>query len=85
TDGDGEAILAAYHHWGTDALNRLRGMFAFALWDTVTQELFCAWDPFGIKPLYLATGPGGTALGSEKKCLLALAGELSVDLGIDER
>ncbi|PRC53773.1 asparagine synthetase B, partial [Mycobacterium sp. ITM-2017-0098] len=30
TDGDGEAILAAYHHWGTDALNRLRGMFAFA-------------------------------------------------------
>ncbi|PRC41972.1 asparagine synthase (glutamine-hydrolyzing), partial [Mycobacterium sp. ITM-2017-0098] len=42
-------------------------------------------DPFGIKPLYLATGPGGTALGSEKKCLLALAGELSVDLGIDER
>jgi asparagine synthase (glutamine-hydrolysing) len=85
TDGDGEAILAAYHHWGTDALNRLRGMFAFALWDTVTQELFCARDPFGIKPLYLATGPGGTAVGSEKKCLLDLADELAVDLTIDER
>ena len=34
TDGDGEAIVAAYHHWGADALTRLRGMFAFALWDT---------------------------------------------------
>ncbi len=42
TDGDGEAIIAAYHHWGTDALTRLRGMFAFALWDAVEQELFCA-------------------------------------------
>ncbi|MGV0852794.1 asparagine synthase (glutamine-hydrolyzing) [Mycolicibacterium phlei] len=85
TDGDGEAIVAAYHHWGTDALTRLRGMFAFALWDTVERELFCARDPFGIKPLFMATGPGGTAVGSEKKCLLALADTLNLDLGIDER
>jgi asparagine synthase (glutamine-hydrolysing) len=85
TDGDGEAILAAYHHWGTEALNRLRGMFAFALWDTKNQELFCARDPFGIKPLFMATGPGGTAVGSEKKCLLDLATEIGVDLAIDER
>ncbi len=85
TDGDSEAIIAAYHHWGTDALNRLRGMFAFALWDTVEGELFCARDPFGIKPLYMATGPGGTAFGSEKKCLLELADTLGLDLAIDER
>jgi asparagine synthase (glutamine-hydrolysing) len=85
TDGDGEAIVAAYHHWGADALIRLRGMFAFALWDGQEQELFCARDPFGIKPLYVATGSGGTAVGSEKKCLLDIAGELAVDLGIDER
>ena len=73
TDGDGEAIVAGYHHWGTDVLGRLRGMFAFALWDTVTRELFCARDPFGIKPLYMATGTGGTAVASEKKSLLDLA------------
>ncbi|WP_167102097.1 asparagine synthase (glutamine-hydrolyzing) [Mycobacterium sp. DL592] len=85
TDGDGEAILAAYHFWGTEALSRLRGMFAFALWDTREQVLFCARDPFGIKPLFMATGPGGTAVGSEKKCLLDLAAELSLDTGIDER
>src|SRR5690242_1747630 len=85
TDGDGEAIIAAYHHWGTEALTRLRGMFAFALWDTVEQELLCARDPFGIKPLYMATGSGGTAVGSEKKCLLDLVGSLGIDLGIDER
>jgi asparagine synthase (glutamine-hydrolysing) len=85
TDGDGEAIIAAYHHWGTDALTRLRGMFAFALWDTLTNELLCARDPFGIKPLYMATGPCGTAVGSEKKCLLDLAATIGVDLGIDDR
>ena len=85
TDGDGEAIIAAYHYWGADALNRLRGMFAFALWDTERHELFCARDPFGIKPLFMATGPGGTAVASEKKCLLDLAGTLGIDLGIDER
>jgi asparagine synthase (glutamine-hydrolysing) len=85
TDGDGEAIVAAYHYWGADALNRLRGMFAFALWDTERHELFCARDPFGIKPLFMATGPGGTAVASEKKCLLDLAGTLGIELGIDER
>ncbi|MGV0835340.1 asparagine synthase (glutamine-hydrolyzing) [Mycolicibacterium thermoresistibile] len=85
TDGDGEAIIAAYHHWGTAALNRLRGMFAFALWDTERGELFCARDPFGIKPLFMATGPGGTALGSEKKSLLELAPALGIDLSLDER
>ncbi len=85
TDGDGEAIIAAYHYWGAEALSRLRGMFAFALWDTERHELFCARDPFGIKPLFMATGPGGTAVASEKKCLLDLAGTLGIDLGIDER
>ncbi|WP_084027258.1 asparagine synthase (glutamine-hydrolyzing), partial [Mycobacterium avium] len=85
TDGDGEAIVAGFHHWGTDVLTRLRGMFAFALWDTVTRELFCARDPFGIKPLFVATGTGGTAVASEKKCLLELAELIGFDTAIDER
>lgn len=85
TDGDGEAIVAAYHHWGTSALTRLRGMFAFALWDTAERVLFCARDPFGIKPLYVATGQGGTVFGSEKKCLLDLAENAGIDLAIDDR
>jgi asparagine synthase (glutamine-hydrolysing) len=85
TDGDGEAIVAAYHYWGDDALSRLRGMFAFALWDTATGELFCARDPFGIKPLFMATGAGGTAVASEKKCLLDLADVVGFDTAIDER
>ncbi|RWA23840.1 asparagine synthase [Mycolicibacterium elephantis DSM 44368] len=85
TDGDSEVIIAAYHHWGTGALNRLRGMFAFALWDTVQNEMFCARDPFGIKPLFMATGPGGTVVGSEKKCLLELADTLGVDQTLDPR
>jgi asparagine synthase (glutamine-hydrolysing) len=85
TEGDGEAVVAAYHYWGAEALPRLRGMFAFALWDTETGELFCARDPFGIKPLFMATGPGGTVVGSEKKCLLSLADTVGFDTGIDER
>ncbi|OHU91873.1 asparagine synthase (glutamine-hydrolyzing) [Mycobacterium talmoniae] len=85
TDGDGEAIVAAYHYWGAAALPRLRGMFAFALWDATSRELFCARDPFGIKPLFMATGPGGTAVGSEKKSLLDLAEVLGLDTGIDAR
>jgi asparagine synthase (glutamine-hydrolysing) len=85
TDGDGEPIVAGYHHWGADVLTRLRGMFAFALWDTVTRELFCARDPFGIKPLFMATGTGGTAVASEKKCLMDLAGLVGFDPRIDHR
>jgi asparagine synthase (glutamine-hydrolysing) len=85
TDGDGEPIVAGYHHWGADVLTRLRGMFAFALWDTHTRELFCARDPFGIKPLFMATGGGGTAVASEKKCLMDLAELVGFDTAIDER
>jgi asparagine synthase (glutamine-hydrolysing) len=85
TDGDSEAVVAAYHYWGAAALTRLRGMFAFALWDTVARELFCARDPFGIKPLFMAAGTGGIAVASEKKCLLDLADLVGFDTAIDNR
>ncbi|GAB2914957.1 asparagine synthase (glutamine-hydrolyzing) [Rhodococcus aerolatus] len=85
TEGDSEVIVAAYHHWGEAAVPRLRGMFAFAVWDTVERSLFLARDPFGIKPLFLATGPGGTAFASEKKSLLELADVLGVSTEVDPR
>ncbi|MFW0792840.1 asparagine synthase (glutamine-hydrolyzing) [Gordonia sp. CPCC 205515] len=85
TEGDGEAIVAAFHYWGPDAVRRLRGMFAFALWDTQERTLFVARDPFGIKPLFIATGPGGTAFGSEKKSLLELIDRLGLDESLDPR
>ncbi|WP_028477429.1 asparagine synthase (glutamine-hydrolyzing) [Nocardia sp. CNY236] len=85
TEGDGEAIVAAFHYWGPAAVQRLRGMFAFAIWDTETRELFLARDPFGIKPLFLATGPGGTAFGSEKKSLLELLPAVGLNDSLDPR
>ncbi|MFR9803054.1 asparagine synthase (glutamine-hydrolyzing) [Pseudonocardia sp. RS010] len=83
TEGDTEAIVAAYHHWGAEAVTRLRGMFAFAIWDAQERQLFVARDPFGIKPLFLASGPTGVAFASEKKSLLELAPELGI-AGSDE-
>jgi asparagine synthase (glutamine-hydrolysing) len=73
TEGDTEAIVAAYDVWGRDAVRRLRGMFAFLIWDTHERVLFGARDPFGIKPLFLAAGPHGVAFASEKKSLLEFA------------
>lgn len=85
TSGDTESIVAAYHHWGPEALHRLRGMFAFAIWDSREQVMFIARDQFGIKPLFFATGPHGTAFASEKKSLLELADTIGIGLELDPR
>ena len=85
TEGDAEVIVAAYHYWGPLAVQRLRGMFAFAIWDTQSRSLFLARDPFGIKPLFLATGPRGTVFGSEKKSVLELLGRVGLDDALDHR
>ncbi len=58
TEGDGEAIVAAVHYWGKSAVSRLRGMFAFLIWDTQDRTLFGARDPFGIKPMFTASVAG---------------------------
>jgi asparagine synthase (glutamine-hydrolysing) len=52
TSSDSEVLLETYALVGKDVVHRLRGMFAFAIWDTWTRELFCARDPFGIKPFF---------------------------------
>jgi asparagine synthase (glutamine-hydrolysing) len=83
TEGDTEAVVAAYHHWGPSAVSRLRGMFAFLIWDAQERVLFGARDPFGIKPLFVASGPAGVAFGSEKKSLLELAPALGIATDLD--
>ncbi len=73
TDGDSEVILAAYAQWGAACLDRLDGMFAFAIHDARDQSLFLARDRFGVKPLHYAHLPDGSvAFSSELKGLLQL-------------
>lgn len=68
---DTEVLLHGYEQWGKELLQRLRGMFAFAIWDRDAQTLFCARDHFGIKPLYYYTAEDGSLLfGSEIKSFL---------------
>jgi len=85
TEGDTEVIVAAYHHLGAAAVSRLRGMFAFLIWDAERRVAFGARDPFGIKPLFVAHGPAGIGFASEKKSLLELGPTLGVELDVDSR
>lgn len=71
TRSDCEAPLHAFEEWGDAAVERLRGMFALALWDRRLQRLVLARDRLGIKPLYICRLPGGLLFGSELKALLA--------------
>jgi asparagine synthase (glutamine-hydrolysing) len=70
TDGDAEVILAAYHHWGPESVSRLRGMFAYLIWDRQERRLFGARDPFGIKPMHVLETGEGVYFASEKKALM---------------
>ena len=81
SSGDTEVLLAAYARWGEECLDRLNGMFAFALWDRRRRRLVCARDRFGEKPFYYALGEGGQrfAFASEVKALVA-AGAVSPEL-----
>ncbi len=78
--GDTEVLLKAYHAWGTDFVEHLNGMFAFVIWERDSGRVLMGRDRLGIKPLYLAEGPGRLRFASTLPALLA-AGEL--DTGID--
>lgn len=70
TRTDTEVLIAAFARWGTACLDRLIGMFAFAIWDEWDQSVFAARDRFGVKPLYYYEPPGGGLwLASEIKAL----------------
>ena len=67
---DSETLLHGYEQWGEKLVDRLRGMFAFAIWDRVEKKLFVARDMFGIKPLYYAQMNKTLMFGSEIKSFL---------------
>jgi asparagine synthase (glutamine-hydrolysing) len=71
TNSDTEVLLQAYQMFGEACVEKLRGMFAFAIWDGVQKKLFLARDRLGIKPLYYALGEHGLLFGSEIKAILA--------------
>jgi asparagine synthase (glutamine-hydrolysing) len=80
TSSDTEVVLEAWRHWGPAALDRFRGMFAFALADTATGELILARDPLGIKPLFYTERGDGVVFASELKAMLAALGsELRIE------
>ncbi|MBI5256414.1 MAG: amidotransferase 1, exosortase A system-associated [Burkholderiales bacterium] len=75
TKSDTEAIVHAWEAWGEDCVKRLRGMFAFAIWDRNRQTFFMARDRMGVKPMHYAVLDDGQLLfGSELKSLLAHGG-----------
>jgi len=77
---DTEVLLTAYRQWGAACLGRLRGMFAFAIWDEQEQRLFAARDRLGIKPFhYWTDGQERLAFASEIKALLALVPTVRVN------
>src|SRR5690349_9852846 len=82
TNSDTEVVVEAWRCWGPGALRKFRGMFAFALADTQTGELFLARDPLGIKPLFYLPRGDGALFASELKALTAAVGpELRVEPG----
>lgn len=82
---DTEVVLRAYGKWGVDAFHRMRGMFAFAIWDHAKEQLVLVRDPLGIKPLYYYTDKDHLLFASELRALLAsglVPGKLS-PAGVD--
>lgn len=71
TNGDTETIVHGYEEWGVGVFERLRGMFAIAIWDDVRGQLVCARDIFGIKPLYYTQDGNRLIYGSEIKAFYA--------------
>ncbi len=79
TNSDTETLVHLYEEYGSEGLSKLRGMFAFCIWDANQRKLFIARDRFGKKPLYYANTPDGFFFGSELKCLRVAGVPLDLD------
>ena len=80
TDGDSEVILKAYSEWGVQCVQRLHGMFAFAIWDSNRRQLYMARDRMGIKPFYYALDSRRLLFASTTQAILAADKSLSHEL-----
>lgn len=76
---DSEVVLAAYLHWGIDAISKLEGMFALAIWDETKEQLVLARDRLGKKPLYFASIKDGIVFASEVKSILEAGASREID------
>lgn len=72
TNSDTEVLLYSFVHWNKECVDKLRGMFAFAIWDSENEEVFCARDRVGIKPFYYYLDDNIFAFSSEIKALLTI-------------
>ena len=79
TSSDTEVVLRAYEKWGEDCVQRLRGMFAFAIWDPGRRKAFIARDRFGIKPFYYTIAGATFYFASEAKALLPFIPRIDTD------
>ena len=80
THSDTEVLLNAWRHWGEDCVGRLRGMFAFAVWDADRETLFMARDHLGVKPLYYAVLNDGRVLFASELKAITLCAEVARDI-----
>lgn len=79
TKSDTETLVHLYEEEGVEGISRLRGMFAFCIWDARKQQMLLVRDRFGKKPLYYSAGPKGLYFGSELKCLRAAGVPMEID------
>jgi asparagine synthase (glutamine-hydrolysing) len=77
---DTETLLEAYREWGVACLERLRGMFAFGIWDTLERRLFMARDRLGVKPLYYSCQSDRLVFASRPRAMAALLGSKGAEL-----
>ena len=72
SNSDAEVLLQAYHFWGAQCLKRFNGMWSFAIYDQAQNTLFCARDPYGVKPFYYLDNSAHFGFASEIKALLEI-------------